>query len=89
MHWYMIILLLLGLVCGLRLHPLAFALLIVLIVAAIAACDYWNRTAYSEIALDSVVAAVTLQVGYVLGVLVQIAFRRLSPNSKSGSSTKK
>jgi hypothetical protein len=89
MHWYTAILLPLGLVCSLRLRLLAFALLIAPIVVAIAACDHWNRTTYSQMALDMVVAAVVLQIGYVLGVLGQIVFRRLSPDQMSSSSEKK
>ena len=90
MHWYTAILLLLGVVCGLRIRLLAFVLLLVVpIVVAIAACDYWNRTTYSQMALEMVVTAVVLQVGYVLGVLGQIVFRRLSPDQMSSSSEKK
>jgi len=88
MHWYTAILLPLGLVCSLRLRLLAFALLIALIVVAIAACDHWNRTTYWQMALDMVVAAVVLQISYVLGVLGQIVFRRLSPQMSSSSEKK-
>jgi hypothetical protein len=88
MHWYAAILLLLGLFCGLRVPLLAFALLIVSIVVAIAAYGHWNRTPYSEMAIGMVVAAVALQIGYVLGVLGQIVFRRLRlpPDQKRSSS---
>lgn len=88
MHWYTAILLLLGLVCGLRLRLWAFALLTAAIVLAIAAHDRWNHTAYSDMAVDMVVAAVALQLGYVLGVLAQIVFKRLSLHQGSSSSEK-
>jgi hypothetical protein len=89
MHWYTAILLLVGLVCGLQLRLLAFALLLIVpIVIAIAACDRWDSTTYWQMALDMVVAAVVLQIGYVLGVLSQIVFRRLSPGKVSSSSDK-
>ncbi|WP_024517162.1 hypothetical protein [Bradyrhizobium sp. Tv2a-2] len=90
MHWYTAILLLVGLVCGLQLRLLAFALLLIVpIVIAIAACDHWDSTIYWQMALDMVVAAVVLQIGYVLGVLSQIVFRRLSPGKVSSSSENK
>jgi hypothetical protein len=85
MHWYTAILLLFGLVCGLRLHPLLFALLIVSIIVAIAVYDVRNH-ATTEIALDVIVAGVALQIGYLLGVLGQIVFRHLSPDQRSSSS---
>ena len=89
MHWYTAILLLLGLVCGLRLRLLAFVLLLIVpIVVSIAAFDHWNRTTYLQMALEMVVAAVVLQIGYVLGVLGQIVFRRLSPDRMSSSEKK-
>jgi hypothetical protein len=89
MHWYAAILLPLGLVCGFRLRLLAFALLLIVpIVVAVAACDHWNRTTYSQMALDMMVAAVVLQIGYVLGVLGQIVFRHLLPDQASSSSEK-
>ena len=64
------------------------ARLIVPIVVAVAACDHWNRTTYSQMALDMMVAAVVLQIGYVLGVLGQIVFRHLLPDQASSSSEK-
>jgi hypothetical protein len=89
MDWYAAILLPLGLVCGLRLRLWAFALLLIVpIVVAIAACDHWNRTTYWQMALDMVVAAVVLQIGYVLGVLGQIVFRHLPPDEAPSSSEK-
>ena len=84
MPWYTAILLPLGLVCGLRLRLLAFALLLIVpTIVAIVACDHWNRTTYSQMALHVALAAVLLQIGYVLGVLGQIVFRRLSPDQMS------
>ncbi len=86
MHWYAPMLLLLGIACALRLHVLAFALVSVLIILAVAAWDIWSRLGFLEMALDIASATVALQLGYVLGVVAQVMFKRLSAGRNSSSS---